>query len=166
MLHLLSVLHFCISKAWRKGCTIWYDHRNGLKATRFWFQGIFKALLWIIDSKSNGLKLKCLDDLYITIHTAFRVVWIACGLLWCYYQLFGLSFWRHPFTAEDPKVSKWCNANEETNSTTSWMAWRLVNIQKIFTFGKTILLSSLASHMPNFNRYFFTGQQHGYTDQH
>ncbi len=22
-----------------------------------------------------------------------------CGLLWCFYQLFGLSFWRHPFTA-------------------------------------------------------------------
>ncbi len=37
------------------------------------------------------------------------VVWITCGLLWCFYQLFGLSFWRHPFTAEDPLVSKWCN---------------------------------------------------------
>ncbi len=23
-----------------------------------------------------------------------------CVLLWCFYQLFGLSFWRHPFTAE------------------------------------------------------------------
>ncbi len=33
-----------------------------------------------------------------------------CGLLWCFYQLFGLSFWRHPFTAEDPLVSNWCNA--------------------------------------------------------
>ncbi len=33
-----------------------------------------------------------------------------CGLLWCFYQLFGLSFWRHPFTAEDPLLSKWCNA--------------------------------------------------------
>ncbi len=30
-----------------------------------------------------------------------------CGLLWCFYQLFGLSFWRHPFTAEDPLVNKW-----------------------------------------------------------
>ncbi len=30
-----------------------------------------------------------------------------CGLLWCFYQLFGLSFWRHPFTAEDPLLSKW-----------------------------------------------------------
>ncbi len=46
------------------------------------------------------------------------VVWITCGLLWCFYQLFGLSFWRHPFTAEDPLVSKWflqiCS-DEETN---------------------------------------------------
>ncbi len=38
------------------------------------------------------------------------VMWITCGLLWCFYQLFGLSFWRHPFTAEDPLVSKWWNA--------------------------------------------------------
>ncbi len=28
-----------------------------------------------------------------------------CGLLWCFYQLFGLSFWRHPFTAEHPLVN-------------------------------------------------------------
>ncbi len=52
------------------------------------------------------------------------VVWITCGLLWCFYQLFGLSFWRHPFTTEDLLVSKWRNAtflqiwsDEETNST-------------------------------------------------
>ncbi len=32
------------------------------------------------------------------------VVWITCGLLWCFYQMFGLSFWRHPFTAEHPLV--------------------------------------------------------------
>ncbi len=25
----------------------------------------------------------------------------SCGLLWCIYQLFGLSFWRHPFAADD-----------------------------------------------------------------
>ncbi len=31
------------------------------------------------------------------------------GLLW-FFQLFGLSFWRHPFTAEHPLMSKWCNA--------------------------------------------------------
>ncbi len=26
-----------------------------------------------------------------------------------FYQLFGLSFWRHPFTAEHPLLSKWRN---------------------------------------------------------
>ncbi len=60
---------------------------------------------------------------------------------WIYYKLFRLlvdycdvfiscldSFWRHPFTAEEPLVSKWCNAtflkicSDETNSSTSWMA--------------------------------------------
>ncbi len=24
----------------------------------------------------------------------------VCGLLWCFYQLFGLCYWRHPFTVE------------------------------------------------------------------
>ncbi len=37
------------------------------------------------------------------------VVWITCGLLWCFYQLIGLTFWRHPCTAEDPLVSKHFN---------------------------------------------------------
>ncbi len=53
------------------------------------------------------------------------IVWITCVLLWCFYQL----FW-HPFTAEDPLMSKWWNAtflqicsHEETNSSTSWMVW-------------------------------------------
>ncbi len=62
-------------------------------------------------------------------------VWITCVLLWCFYQLFGLSIWRHPFTAELPLLSKWWNAtflqicsDEETNSSKSWMAWVLENI--------------------------------------
>ncbi len=38
------------------------------------------------------------------------VVWFTCGSLWCFYQLFGLSFWRHPFSAEHTLVSKWWNA--------------------------------------------------------
>ncbi len=61
-------------------------------------------------------------------------MWITCGLLWCFYQLFWLWFWWHPFTAEDPLVSKWCNSkffqicsDEETNSSTSWMARGWVN---------------------------------------
>ncbi len=64
-----------------------------------------------------------------------------------FFQLFGLSLWRHPFTAEGPLVSKWCNAkflqicsHEETNSSTFWMAWGWVNFQQISIFGWTILL--------------------------
>ncbi len=89
-------------------------------------------------------------DLFITnmqlfasqcIHCWTGIVWITSGLLWCFYQLFGLSFWRHPFTAEDPLVSKWCNAtflqiytDEETNSFTSWMAWEGVNVQQFYFY--------------------------------
>ncbi len=39
--------------------------------------------------------------------------WSCVDYLWIivmFYKLFGLSFWRHPFTAEDPLVSKWYNA--------------------------------------------------------
>ncbi len=73
-------------------------------------------------------------------------MWITCRLLWCFYQLFGLSFWRHPFTAQEPLVSKWCNAiflqicsDEETNSSTSWMAWGLVQFKQILFLGELFL---------------------------
>ncbi len=60
-------------------------------------------------------------------------VWITCKLLWCFYQLFKLSFWRHPFTAEDTLVRKQsfkiCS-NKETNSSTSWKAWGRVIFQQ------------------------------------
>ncbi len=53
-------------------------------------------------------------DLFQTYEFSLHNVLIdgleSFGLLWCFYQLFGLSFWRHPFTAEDPLVSKSCNA--------------------------------------------------------
>ncbi len=77
-------------------------------------------------------------------------MWITCGLLWCFYQLFGLSFWRHPFTAENLLVSNWCNAkifqicfNEDTHSSSSWMAWGWVYFHRIFIFGWTISLKTL-----------------------
>ncbi len=34
----------------------------------------------------------------------------SCGLLVYYYDVVISSFWRHPFTADYPLVSKWCNA--------------------------------------------------------
>ncbi len=33
-------------------------------------------------------------------------------VMWYFYQLFELSFWRHPFTAEDQLVSKWHPKNQ------------------------------------------------------
>ncbi len=82
------------------------------------------------------------------------VLWITCGLLFCYYQLFGLLFWRHPFTAEDALVSKWHNAtflqicsDEETISSTSLMAWGWQHFQNFFivwvNYSKNYLISIL-----------------------
>ncbi len=74
-------------------------------------------------------------DLFITNTQLFASQYID-GVMWinlvdCDVFISCLdSFWRHPFTAEDPLVSKWCNAkflqicyDEETNLSTSWMAW-------------------------------------------
>ena len=108
-----------------------------------------EALLWIMESyfsQKQQLKVKnvLIMDLLLTITHLFTshdinwwtgVVWITCGLLWCFYQLFGLSFWRHPFTAEDPLVSKWCNAKFlqicSDEETIFWMAWGWVNVKQI-----------------------------------
>ncbi len=80
-------------------------------------------LIWIrtrITATRNCLKLKRLktDRLvsYEQLYTSQLVNWctgvvcITCELLWCFNQLFGLSFWRHPFTAEDTLLGKWWNA--------------------------------------------------------
>ncbi len=105
--------------------------------------------LWIIDLYfSNSFKLKYLNEGFVSCKCAY--FWFktlndeqqSCfGLLECLYLLFGLSFWRHPFTAEDPLVSKWYKAkfpqicsDEEKNSSTSWMAWERVNFQQIKIF--------------------------------
>ncbi len=78
--------------------------------------------------------------------------WSGVDYLWIigmFYQLFGLAIWRHPFTANDAMVSKWCNAkflqicsDKETNSSTSCIAWGWVHFQKIFIFGWTFPLSA------------------------
>ncbi len=85
---------------------------HGLFHWRKLYYGLWTGNL----ARSNGLNVKSLmTDLFLTIMQLFTSqdikCWtgVTCGLLWCFYQ-FGLSFWRHPFTAEDPLVSKWCNA--------------------------------------------------------
>ncbi len=72
-----------------------------------------EALLWIMDSYFS--KKKVLMDLFLTNTQICLLKMLTnglewCGLLWCFYQLFGLSFWRHPFTAEHPLLRQWCNA--------------------------------------------------------
>ncbi len=97
-----------------------------------------KAILWIMTPK------KILMDLFLTnmqlLASQDDNWWTGLDYLWIivmFYQLFGLSFWRHPFTAEDPLVSKRWNAkflqicsHEETNSSTSRMAWRWMHCQQ------------------------------------
>ncbi len=57
--------------------------------------------------RGNSFKLQCLKDGFVSYRHSWSlqdvgVVWIICGLLWC--------FWRHPFTAEVPLANKWWNA--------------------------------------------------------
>ncbi len=89
---------------------------------RRWTFSPEEELLWIMGSFFRPeamlymlyiyIYIKHLNDIYISYkHThRFSPYWISSGLLWCFYQLFELSFWWHPFTAEDPLVNKKCNA--------------------------------------------------------
>ncbi len=99
---------------------------------RRWTFSLQEVLLWIIDWCFGPMfKVKCLNDEFSHKHALFTSKdVISCGLLQCFHQLFGLLFWRHPFTAEDPLMSKWWNDTliqicfyEETNYCTSWIAW-------------------------------------------
>ncbi len=65
-----------------------------------WFQNVFfmeKEILW-----TNGFKLKHLNDGFayyknsFSLHKTLIEGLESCGLLWCFYQLFGLSFWQAP----------------------------------------------------------------------
>ncbi len=108
-----------------------------------------KAVLWIEDLYFSWKQVKMMDLFHTNMQLLASqdinwwtgVVWISCGFLW---------LWWHPFTAEDPLMSKWCDAkflqicsDEETNSSASWMTWGWVNCQQICISGWTIPLSSL-----------------------
>ncbi len=59
----------------------------------------------MMDLFITNMQLFTLQD----VNWSTGVVWITCGLLWGFISSLD-SFWRHPFTAEDPLVSKWCHA--------------------------------------------------------
>ncbi len=65
----------------------------------YWSWTCILAICWRMD-----LFLKKPISFSQDINWWTGVEWFTCELLWCFYQLFGLSFWRHPFTAEDPLV--------------------------------------------------------------
>ncbi len=110
---------------------MWETTGDGL-----FFSLLEEVLLWIMDSHFSQkqwfeVKNILMMDLFLLssqdVNWWTGVVWIIYGLLWCFYQLFGLSFWRHPFTAEDPLMREWWNAtflqicsHEETNSHLGW----------------------------------------------
>ncbi len=141
--------HICLALFWTvfacKRCLICADF--SLDSDQMTFS-MKEALSWIEDYLSWKQRFEVkngLMDAFLTnthIFPSQDINWwtgVTCGLLWCFYQLFGLSFWRHPFTAEDPLLSKWCIAtflqicsDEETNSSTSWMTWGGVNFKQIF----------------------------------
>ncbi len=96
---------------------MWKDNRRW---TFFMDEVLLSIIDWYFDQKLLfKVKKALMMDLFLKSLQLFisedvnwwiRVVWSPCGLLWCFYQLFGLSFWRHPFTAEHPLLSKRCNA--------------------------------------------------------
>ncbi len=103
-----------------------------------------EALFWIMDFYLSFLVFLKSHMLFTSQVISWWMVWITCGLLWCFYQLFGLWFWRHPFTT-------WCNYISpnlfwwRTNSSTSWMAWK---VQQIVIWGelwKTVKAKNIKS---------------------
>ncbi len=139
---------------WRK----WYFERttgDGFVHWRKSYYGLWTIFLGLYLSRSDGLMLKntIMMDLFITVTQLFTsqdikwwtgVVLITCVLLWCFYQLFGLLFRRHPFTAEDP-VSKWCNATFHQilmkKQTYLYLEWPEGKCPLLITFGWTIHLN-------------------------
>ncbi len=101
-------------------------------------QGILNWRVWpkyqsIIHNTERSLLVN--DAWFVHISLLIQMKWIFHWMiiyLWIVMFLISCldSFWRHPFTAEDAFVSKWCNAaflqicsDEETNSSTSRIAW-------------------------------------------
>ncbi len=132
---------------------MWEDNRGCI----FSLEETFITMSYGLSHQTWQLMLKCLDAGFIQmccflLHDTLintLVVWITCRLLWCFYQLFELLFWRHPFTAEDLLMSKWCNAkflqicsNEETNSHLGWPESGYI-FSKFSFFAWTISLTAL-----------------------
>ncbi len=115
-----NVSHFKFGELWPGNCvtntrlkmhglTSYLNLKNivgGLWCERTTWDGLLsreEVLLWIMHSnfgKKQWLKFKTPYLFLINMKLfAFKIH---------FYQLFGLSFWWNPFTAEDQLMSKWC----------------------------------------------------------
>ncbi len=79
-------------------------------------------------------------------------------ILWCFYQLFGLSFWRPPIHAEHPLLtSDECyispNLMKKQTHIQSWMVWGWAHFIKCSFLGH---YSFTWQNILVFNVYFFT----------
>ncbi len=78
---------------------MWEDNRG-------WALSLDEALIWITNSyfvQKRWFEVEnvLMIDLFLKTCSFLLHKMLINGL-------FGLSFWRHPFTAEDPLLSKWC----------------------------------------------------------
>ncbi len=64
---------------------------------------------YLLSESESALLAKCVQT-HMEFVVVFKKLLVHTCILWCFNQLFELSFWRHPFTAGYPLVSKWCNA--------------------------------------------------------
>ncbi len=129
--------HICLKLFWLVN-SAWSAHISLL------IQMTFSAekAIWIEDSylsQKQQLEVKNMDLFLLTYNFSLHkmltsVMWITCELLECFYQFLGLSFWRHPFTAEErihwwtsdvmQNLSKYVPIKKKTQTvSTSWMAW-------------------------------------------
>ncbi len=93
--------------------------QNSSKQICWWWVLIYSKKTTENRLKNNRGQLKmpkwCIFSLQtpsILLHKTVIDRLEVCGLLEvtvCFNHLFEVSFWRHPFTAEDKLVSEWCN---------------------------------------------------------
>ncbi len=122
--HLLS--HICVELLWLVNGA-WSVQISLLIRWLFYY-------FWIMDScftRKQRFKVKIvLRICFLQTHSFCLLQMLTdglerCGLLWFFIRL---SFWRHPFTAEihwwdTDAMLHFSKSDEETNSSTSWMAW-------------------------------------------
>ncbi len=120
-----------------------------------------EALLLIMDRKQRFevKNVLIIDLFFLQTHSFWLLKTLTDGLEWCgllvdycdVLSAVGLSFWRHPFTAEHPLLSHWCS----DTFLQIWWRNKLIYIldvlrwgehfQQMFSFGWTVPLNNLVN---------------------